>query len=114
VISECTFFEPDHKERAKIGMHLHVSDVAEWLRFLECQALVLIHVSRRTDLGFARKAMLDLLAKDKAAAEKVSRVHFLMDYRAAKMRYEQQTQEAFLREQAAGRQVPGGPPPISR
>jgi hypothetical protein len=41
-------------------------------------------------------------------------VHFLMDYRAAKMRYEQQTQEAFLREQAAGRQVPGGPPPISR
>jgi ribonuclease Z len=114
VISECTFFEPDHKDRAKVGMHLHVSDVAEWLRFLECQALVLIHVSRRTDLGFARKALYDLLAKDKAAAEKVARVHFLMDFRAGKMRYEQQTQEALLREQAAGRQAPGGPPPISR
>jgi ribonuclease Z len=24
VICECTFFEPDHKDRAKIGMHMHV------------------------------------------------------------------------------------------
>lgn len=114
VISECTFFEPEHKDRAKVGMHLHADDVAEWLRFLQCQALVLIHVSRRTDLGYARKRLMELLAKDKAAADKVSRVHFLMDFRAGKTRYEEQTREAFLREQAAGRQAPGAMPPNSR
>ena len=114
VISECTFFEPEHKDRAKVGMHLHADDVAEWLRFLQCQALVLIHVSRRTDLLYARKRLMEILAKDKAAADKVSRVHFLMDFRAGKARYEDQTREAFLREQAAGRQAPGALPPNSR
>ena len=29
VVSECTFFEPEHKGRAKIGMHLHVEDLVE-------------------------------------------------------------------------------------
>lgn len=114
VISECTFFEPEHKDRAKVGMHLHADDVAEWLRFLQCQALVLIHVSRRTDLGYARKRLMELLAKEKTAAEKVGRVHFLMDFRTGKTRYEEQTREAFLREQAAGRQAPGAMPPNSR
>jgi ribonuclease Z len=114
VISECTFFEPEHKDRAKVGMHLHADDVAEWLRFLQCQALVLIHVSRRTDLQYARRRLMEILAKDKAAADKVSRVHFLMDFRAGKARYEEQTREAFLREQAAGRQAPGPLPPNLR
>lgn len=103
VISECTFFEPEHRERAKVGMHLHASDVAEWLRFLECEALVLIHVSRRTDMGYARKQLSDLLAKDKATAEKLNRVHFLMDYRATKQRYEDQMV-------AAGMPLPGQAP----
>jgi hypothetical protein len=57
---------------------------------------------------------MEILAKDKAAADKVSRVHFLMDFRAGKARYEEQTREAFLREQAAGRQAPGPLPPNLR
>lgn len=106
VISECTFFEPEHKERAKIGMHLHADDVAEWLRFLECQALVLIHVSRRTDLGFARKRLAEVLMKDKATADKLSRVHFLMDFRAGKARYEDQLRVAESMVPAAARPRP--------
>jgi ribonuclease Z len=106
VISECTFFEPEHKDRAKIGMHLHADDIAEWLRFLECQALVLIHVSRRTDLSYARKRIADLLGKDKSVAEKLSKVHFLMDFRSGKARYESQVAEVEARERAAGRLKP--------
>jgi len=99
VISECTFFEPDHKDRAKVGMHLHVDDVGEWLRVLECQHVVLIHVSRRTDLQFARKRLVQI-----AGEERAQKVMFLMDHRTARMRYEKQAYEAEQREaQLAGR-----------
>lgn len=89
VICECTFMEPEHKERAKIGMHMHAEAVAEWLRVLECQHLVLVHVSRRTNLGFARKRLTDL-----AGPNLMQRVQFLMDYRVNKERYERQVADA--------------------
>lgn len=89
VISECTFFEPEHRDRAKTGMHMHVADVAEWLRVLECQALVLVHISRRTNLQFARKRLVDAVGPDKA-----SRVLFLMDHRINRERYEEQARVA--------------------
>ncbi len=98
VICECTFFEPDHKDRAKVGMHMHVDDVAEWLRVLECQALVLIHISRRTDLGYARKRLLQLVGEEKG-----SMIHLLMDHRASRARFEAQLAEAEAREAGAAR-----------
>lgn len=89
VVSECTFFEPEHKGRAKIGMHLHVDDIAEWSRVLECEALVLGHISRRTTISYARNRLDELL--DDASKE---RTHLLMDLRAGKERYDRQSQEA--------------------
>jgi ribonuclease Z len=93
VISECTFTEPDHKDRAKVGMHLHADDVAEWLRVLECQHLVLIHVSRRTNLGEARRRLSQLVGRERA-----QRVEWLMDYKHNKERYERQEIEAGVRQ----------------
>jgi ribonuclease Z len=89
VVSECTFFEPEHKGRAKIGMHLHIDDIAEWSRVLECEALILVHVSRRTNITYARKRLDDLLS-----GESRERVHLLMDHRACRERYERQAAEA--------------------
>ncbi len=89
VITECTFFEPEHVERAKVGMHMHVDNIAEWLRVLECQHMVITHISRRTHLGFARDRVKELIPEDKA-----SRVLFLMDYRNNKERYERQLIDA--------------------
>lgn len=85
VISECTFFEPEHRERARIGAHLHVEDIVEWLGVLECRALVISHVSRRTKLQYARKRLNEL-----AGPEQAQRVHFLMDHRANRERYDHQ------------------------
>jgi len=101
VISECTFFEPDHKERARVGMHMHLDDVAEWLRVLECQAMVLIHVSRRTDVQYARKRIAEV-----ASPKQADKVLFLMDYKHNRARYEAQLAEAEAREIKAGR-LPG-------
>jgi len=89
IITECTFFEPDHRSRAKIGMHLHVSDIAEWLHVSTCEAMVLTHVSRRTHMGYARKRVHEVLGQELS-----SRVHFLMDHRTNRERYEQQVVEA--------------------
>lgn len=96
VICECTFFEADHRERAKVGMHMHVEDLAEWLGVLECEALVVTHVSRRTDLSFARNRLLAVAGEEKAA-----RVLFLMDTRAGKARYESQVLAAETGAQAS-------------
>jgi len=85
VITECTFFEPDHRERAKIGKHLHIEDIRMLLSVWQAEAIVITHVSRRTNLALAREAMRDLFGDEQA-----SRVHLLMDHRANKQRYERQ------------------------
>lgn len=90
IISECTFFEPDHKERAKIGMHMHVDDLVEWLKLTECEHMVVVHLSRRTHLGQARKQLNQLAGKELA-----SKVHFLMDHRSNRARYDLQAEEAM-------------------
>ncbi|HZW05599.1 MAG TPA: hypothetical protein VFF65_00635, partial [Phycisphaerales bacterium] len=89
ILTECTFFEPDDKERAKIGMHLHVSDLVEWLRVCECKAMVIGHVSRRTNLAIAKSNLIKSLGRDKA-----DRVHFLQDGKANRERYERQLMDA--------------------
>lgn len=89
VICECTFIEEDHRERAKIGKHVHLDDVAEWIRVLECQTLVLIHLSRRSNMVAARKRLRQLVRRSDA-----DRIEFLMDHRANKLRYERQAEEA--------------------
>ena len=99
IISECTFFDPDHVERAKIGKHMHVNDLAEWLKVVECEHMVIGHISRRTHLGQARKQLLQVAGKELA-----DKVHFLMDHRTNRARYEQQAEEARkLEEELASR-----------
>lgn len=93
VIAECTFFEKGHHKRSRIGMHMHVDDIAQWLPLLECQVLILGHISRRTQLGDVRQALEERLAPDQLA-----RVRVLMDHRANRQEYErmvalQQTSE---------------------
>ena len=89
VIAECTFVEPDHKDRSRIGKHLHIDDIAEWLPVLECETLVLMHLSRRSNMADARKAL-----KERIGFNHAKRVEFLMDHRTNKMRYERQVMDA--------------------
>ena len=86
VITECTFMENEHESRASVGKHLHVSDIARLLEVWKAEAVVLIHLSRRTDMATSREQLEKLVGR-----EQCRRVHFLMDYRANRQRYEQQT-----------------------
>lgn len=95
VICECTFVEKDHKQRAEAGNHLHLQNIVEWLEMLECEHLVLVHVSRRSNINVARKALRDMVPREKA-----DKVHFLMDYRTNRDRYDIQAAEAERMEAA--------------
>jgi len=89
IITECTFFEPGHRDRAKIGMHLHARDIAEWIAVAGCEHMVLVHVSRRTNLAFARQQLDALLSPEQS-----ERVLLLMDHRSNRARYEAQLERA--------------------
>jgi ribonuclease Z len=94
IITECTFFEPEHRGRARIGQHMHAEDIAEWLRVAECEAMVITHVSRRTHIPFAAETLINIVGDDLA-----KKVHFLMDHRTNRQRYEVQAEAARVREE---------------
>lgn len=89
VIAECTFFEADHRSRARIGKHLHISDLASLLRVWKSESVVLVHVSRRTATAMARECIASI-----DDGKHASRVHLLMDFRANKQRYDRQVAES--------------------
>ncbi len=95
VIAECTFFESGHHERAKVGKHLHIDDLARLLDVWEAETVVLTHLSRRTNLGIAR----EVVQKRLTPAQR-ERVHFLMDHGANRARYEAQQREVMDAESA--------------
>lgn len=78
LITECTFFDLDHKTKAKAGRHLHVDDFVKLLPKLKNQNIVLGHVSRRTGVGRAKRVLRKLIGE-----EAMSRIHLLMDFEGA-------------------------------
>jgi ribonuclease Z len=75
LITECTFFEADHKTKAKAGRHLHVDQLVEILPKLKNKYLVLTHVSRRTAVRRAKKILTRRVGE-----ERMKDIYFLMDF----------------------------------
>lgn len=78
LITECTFFEGDHKTRAKAGKHLHVEQLARILPKLNNKTVVLSHVSRRTGVRRAKQILRKTVHE-----ELLGNVVFLMDFENA-------------------------------
>jgi ribonuclease Z len=73
LLLECTFFDPEHVARARHGRHVHVTDLPEMLEGMHNERIILVHVTRRTNMGMARRLLKTSLAKDV-----LERVTFLM------------------------------------
>jgi len=78
LITEITFFDPDHKAKAKAGKHLHVDAFVELLPKLKNKWIIVGHVTRRSGVRRARKQ----LAK-RVGEEQMKRILFLMDFEGA-------------------------------
>jgi len=61
LIVECTFFEPDHVERARKGQHTHVSDLPELCERVNSPHIVVCHLTRRTGIGGVKRALTETL-----------------------------------------------------
>jgi len=79
IIIECTFFDPDHHDRARAGKHYHIDYLAKLLPKWNNEHIVLTHLSRRTDLRSARKTIDKVFAPDLA-----KRIRFLMERQPAR------------------------------
>ncbi len=64
LIVECTFFDADHLERARMGKHIHISDLPELYERVESPNIVLSHMSRRTFLKEAKRMLQWTLKSD--------------------------------------------------
>jgi ribonuclease Z len=78
LITECTFFDAEHKGKAKAGRHLHVDHFADLVAKLENPHIILTHVSRRTGIRKARAIL-----RRKISAEQMKKIQFLMDFEGA-------------------------------
>ena len=79
LITECTFFDREHKTKAKHGRHLHVDQFAQLLPTLKNEHVVVNHVTRRTGIRRARRILQKLVGE-----EAMRNVHFLMDFEGAR------------------------------
>ncbi|MFP3938510.1 MAG: MBL fold metallo-hydrolase [Phycisphaerae bacterium] len=64
LLIECTFFDSDHIERARAGRHLHAVDLPEVLEGMNNEKIIIVHVTRRTNMAEARKLLRKELPKD--------------------------------------------------
>jgi ribonuclease Z len=78
LITECTFYDPSHKQRAKVGKHLHVDHLVDLLPKLKNQHIVITHITRRISVRRARG-----LLRKRVSEEEMQRIHFLMDVEGA-------------------------------
>ncbi|CAN5597120.1 hypothetical protein BH09PLA1_BH09PLA1_28130 [soil metagenome] len=79
LITETTFFDTEHRAKAKAGKHMHLEHFAEVLPKLKNEQIVISHVSRRTGIRRARH-----LLRKRIGNEAMKRIHFLMDFEGAR------------------------------
>ncbi len=73
LLIECTFFDDEHLHRARVGKHVHVADLPEMLEGMNNSKIILLHLTRRTNMAAARRILRKSLRKDV-----LERVTFLM------------------------------------
>jgi ribonuclease Z len=78
LITECTFFDAEHKGKAKAGRHMHVDHLVDLLAKLQNPHIILTHVSRRTGIRKARAIL-----RKRIGPERMQNIDFLMDFEGA-------------------------------
>lgn len=76
LVMECTFVDDEDKARAADGHHMHVSDLAEIVPKLRNERIVLTHLTRRSPVADARRAVRAVVGE-----AQMERISFLMEHR---------------------------------
>ncbi|MBL7134630.1 MAG: MBL fold metallo-hydrolase [Phycisphaerae bacterium] len=73
LLVECTFFDDEHMGRARAGRHMHIKDLPPMLEGMNNERIILVHVTRRTNIAAARKIL-----REKLPEQTLRRITFLM------------------------------------
>lgn len=74
LLLECTFYDRDHVQRARAGRHIHVEDMPKLLAAVPDPQIMLMHVTRRTDLRTAKRILERVVDR-----KDMERISFLME-----------------------------------
>ncbi|MBN1796050.1 MAG: MBL fold metallo-hydrolase [Sedimentisphaerales bacterium] len=64
LITECTFYEDEHRERADVGKHMHIDELAKLLTAMNNEHIIITHVTHRTSIAAANRMLKKALPKD--------------------------------------------------
>lgn len=76
LIIECTFYEDEHRDRARMGRHMYVDELAQLVARMNNEHIVITHVTHRTSVAAAKKILKKAMRESDYA-----KVRFLMDRR---------------------------------
>jgi ribonuclease Z len=79
LLCEITFFDQDHKLKAKHGRHIHLDDFIQLAGQLANKWIIITHVTRRTGIRRAKN-----LLRKRLGDERMKNILFLMDFEDAK------------------------------
>ncbi len=74
LITECTFYEDEHRGRSDLGKHIHVDELNGLLKAMNNQHMIITHATSRTPVKFIKQAL-----KEKLDADIFEKTIFLMD-----------------------------------
>ena len=74
LIAECTFYEDEHINRARVGRHMHITEFIRMAESMENEYIVVTHMTQRTPMREVRKVL-----KQNLAAETYKKLILLMD-----------------------------------
>ncbi len=74
LITECTFYEDDHKDRAEAGNHMHISDFVAQLDKLNNEHIIITHATQRTNMTQTKRILTKAIPQSW-----LEKVHLLMD-----------------------------------
>ena len=63
LITECTFYEDDHKERAAAGKHIHLEEFIKLLENMQNEHIIIVHTTQRTGMKEINKILKKAMPK---------------------------------------------------
>ena len=65
LIAECTFYLPEHSERAEAGRHMHIDEFAALVEKMQNEHIIITHTTQRTPMSQIRKTLKEVLSPEK-------------------------------------------------
>lgn len=64
LITECTFYEQEHIDRAEAGKHIHIEEFKKLLENMQNEHIIIIHTTQRTGMKEIERILKKSLPKD--------------------------------------------------